>query len=724
MQPAWRRDSRFFDMIRFHAASLSRNCNDASEPSTKQLAPNSYFPKTMIDLSIHGLTKSRSHWCNPHLQVASIATFAVMLFVSSSMAQLVKTKGLPQGAVKVLGDQRYVFHADESVFVDNKRMLAVNKRFAAIIDVASGKVKKTDGPKIKNAFSIKRKIHNNRWFTVEANFKTGNAQTWLVDAEAPDSVQKISATGHVFDVTSDGKLLLILNRDNGTIELVETESGKVLSSKSTGWPDFDVASAGFTRNESAVGIGYITHDDAGLLSFEFIDFAKSEMKLGKTISKTKAPENEFFDLELVETGNVAIFRGLKGTTVAYDFLAGESRIISQQPVSCLSSDIDTTGTVVVNSGSSGRIDAWNLKTGKQLAAIRTRHRFSGNITFSPDGRKIAICLGGRMRFWDTRSWREIHTLNTQQLSIPAAIALSPNEKEIAVADTGGWVQIWSTSNGKQKQLQHQSIDTDSRHDTWPRSNYLKYSSNGMMLLAGSDQSGNDARLWESKRGSLTAQFPGHRYPVIGIDWSPNGKMIASVCRENILRVIDPNGKLIGSFTNVYGGPVFLADGKHIAASSGDGKDAGIRLYNLQTGSVDGIFDESSNLTPDGEEGSAPRVLALSPDGNVLAAVNADSRFDDVIVKAWTVATGELLFQRKIVRKDKQGRDLNAAISFSQDGKLVAFACGSNEIWIVDAKKGKMKTTFLEHGNVNGLAFGKSNLYSVSGDYRVTVWKIK
>lgn len=300
------------------------------------------------------------------------------------------------------------------------------------------------------------------------------------------------------------------------------------------------------------------------------------------------------------------------------------------------------------------------------------------VAFSPDGRTLATVgnvgkgMDAPVRLWDLATGRERATLAGHR-GVINCVAYAPDGKVLATGGRDGTARLWDADGGRLVAIPHPS-----------EVRCLAISPDGKRLATGCL---GDAiiRIWEIPSGRLKREIAGEVVETRNLDFSPDGRTLASAANDSAVRLWDvESGAKLRAFGDPKGlgvayGLRFSPDGKALAVNfppfgrtpaqkpKGRGE---IRLYNV----ADGSLRSAIPLFSVGH-------LAFAPDGKTLYA---DDRGASSI-RTYNVGSGEPgpVYPSRL-------KSLVIGMALSRDGKTLAW-CGQKgeaTVWVARLPEGK------------------------------------
>jgi WD40 repeat protein len=123
------------------------------------------------------------------------------------------------------------------------------------------------------------------------------------------------------------------------------------------------------------------------------------------------------------------------------------------------------GTWLAAGGEAGRVQVWDTATWQERAVLRSGGRpylltekylaktdkFLNSMVVAPDGRWLATgSMDGRLRIWDTETWRKRATLVDSRRDRVKILAVAPDGTWLAAGGYGGRVRIWDVATWKER----------------------------------------------------------------------------------------------------------------------------------------------------------------------------------------------------------------------------------------------------------------------------------
>jgi WD40 repeat protein len=197
--------------------------------------------------------------------------------------------------------------------------------------------------------------------------------------------------------------------------------------------------------------------------------------------------------------------------------------------------------------------------------------------FSRDGKTfIAGHENGDVIVWDAKEWKTRHTVNLG--GVVRELAVAPDGTAF-VAEGKTDLELWSLAEAQPKKVAGVG-------DRYNFGEGLAFSPKGDRIATGGMF---DILLFDAKTGEKSKTAMRHASYTMGLEFSPDGKRIASAPRGNVNKffaVFDiAAGKAVfnaGPFGDYVAGMAFTPDGRRVAAT---GCEKVLRLFDATTGEI-------------------------------------------------------------------------------------------------------------------------------------------
>ena len=321
------------------------------------------------------------------------------------------------------------------------------------------------------------------------------------------------------------------------------------------------------------------------------------------------------------------------------------------------------GSMLATTGDDGAAKVWDPTSGEELGSFQGPEGPVVGPSFSPDGALVAAAwvAEGTVYIWDPTTGRIVKTI--ESVPEPFATSFSPDGRRLVIAPLDLPVAVVVDARTGEEMFSLEGHEFDIRDVDWsPDGRWIATSS-----LEGAVQ------IWDASNGELRFTLF-HDGSVANADWSPDStRLVTGSSDATVWEITGAGGRELFSLAAQdldagIQGVAFSPDGDRVMG--GDGGITAVKVWDVSRNG------DAEWLNPTGDPGWVTSVAFTASGREVLASG------EDGSVGTWSVGTGRRLRSFDIHRTSDA--DSVWALDLSPDGTLVATA-GSDEaarVWDV------------------------------------------
>lgn len=324
---------------------------------------------------------------------------------------------------------------------------------------------------------------------------------------------------------------------------------------------------------------------------------------------------------------------------------------------------------------------------------------AGALEISKDGRLLAAQSekDGMVRIYEMLTGRSRATIDAgESVGSLIYLLLAPNGNTLAIGyRESRLIRLYDTKSGRLLAVLNGASDGEGAR--------MSFSPDGKFIATVND---SKIILWEASSGNMKSTIIGHSAMVTSINFSPDGRIIASGDKDGVVRLWNavpdqPMRTLKPSHPNAQT-LAFSPDGKILAIAGRPGdKSVSIRLQNPQSGRIVGELNDTADY-------NHFYSMEFSPDGKFLIAGGLDG------THLWDIAS------RRLKRTPSRYQATHSNVGFGLDGKILDVPEG---MWDEDFEAG-LALNFETFSSLSPVFFSKDGKWlAIASGADVQVWNL-
>jgi WD40 repeat protein/serine/threonine protein kinase len=366
-----------------------------------------------------------------------------------------------------------------------------------------------------------------------------------------------------------------------------------------------------------------------------------------------------------------------GSLMVWDTTSGQVSIAVKQVNQLSSVAYSPDGRRLATGGTEGIVRVYDAGSGQERTALFTGCMNVSSLAFHPDGRRL-IAAGsgmGGIKIFDAGRDPRGRGVSPWLDQVAALAFVGESERVEGIEWQNGRLAAVSFSSGEVRYDRNYPVINS---PLWPRGDFA-FDAEGRRLAAPLHRDPAVVGVWDVALGRLSATIPKSSALVTAVDFSPDGKRLATGAidtpkKTSVVTIWDlGSGRAILTLDvspHQVECVAFSSDGHKIAAGGGRAAREApgwVTVWNAENGAVLGAQDRVEQV----------KSVAFHPNGALLAIADAG---EQAYVHLWNVAAGTLITH--------PGPAAVGCVAFTHDGTRLASLGYDGSVHLADAQTGE------------------------------------